>query len=93
MLEERRRILALEHFGFDPVEIDAHLVGDAAVGQRFDQRLVGVLETGILADDGDRHLAFGIADALVDHAPAVEIGLALRLDFEGRQHFAVKPGS
>jgi hypothetical protein len=30
VLQERRGILALEHLGFDPVEIDAHLVGDPA---------------------------------------------------------------
>ena len=33
MLQERRRVLALEHFAFDPVEIDLDLVGDAAMGQ------------------------------------------------------------
>ena len=52
----------------DPVELDLDLVGDAAVRQRLDQRLVGVLEAGVLADDGDRDLAFRVADALVDRA-------------------------
>ncbi len=56
MLEEGRRVLALEYFGFDPVEIDLHLVGDAAVRERLDQRLVGVLHPGVLADHRDRHL-------------------------------------
>src|SRR5262249_61303992 len=51
VLEKRRRILALEHLGFDPIEFDADLVGDAAVGERLDQRLIGVLEAGIFADD------------------------------------------
>ena len=58
MFEERRRILVLEHFAFDPVELDLHLIGDAAVGQRLDQRLIGVLHAGIFADDGDGHVAF-----------------------------------
>src|SRR5206468_7835208 len=31
MFEERRRVLVLEHFALDPVEIDLHLVGDATV--------------------------------------------------------------
>ena len=53
VLEEGRRILTLEHLGLDPVEIDPDLVGDAAVGERLDQRLIGVLEPGILADDRD----------------------------------------
>ena len=80
----------LEHLGFDPVEIDLHLVGDAAVRERLDQRLVGVLHAGIFADDGDRDVAFRIADALVDRAPAREIGLAARLDAERRQHLACR---
>ena len=66
VLEERRRVLALEHLALDPVEVDLDLVGDAAVGQRLDQRFVGVLEAGVLADHGDGDLAFGIVDALVD---------------------------
>ena len=68
VLEERRGILLLEHLGLDPVEIDLHLVGDAAVRERLDQRFVGVLHAGVLADDRDRDLAFRIADALVDRA-------------------------
>ena len=51
VFEERRRILVLENFGLDPVEVDLHLVGDAAVRQRLDQRLIGVLHAGIFADD------------------------------------------
>jgi len=58
VLQERRRILVLEHFGFDPVEIDLHLVGDAAMRQRLDEGLIGVLESGIFADDSDRDLPY-----------------------------------
>src|SRR5215831_17014530 len=82
VLEKRRRISALEHLGFDPIEIDANLIGDAAVGERLDQRLIGVLEAGIFADDSNRHVAFRVADALVDEPPAREIGLAFGLDPE-----------
>ena len=73
VLEERRRILALEHLALDPVELDLDLVGDAAVRQRLDQRLVGVLEAGVLADDRDRDVALRIADALVDGLPALQL--------------------
>src|SRR5205085_5371213 len=61
--QERSRVLALEDLALDPVEVDLHLVGDAAMGERLDQRLVGVLQTGVLADDGDVHLALRIVNA------------------------------
>src|SRR6516225_9766735 len=92
VLEKRRRILALEHLGFDPIEIDADLVGDAAVGERLDQRLIGVFEAGIFADDGNRHIAFRVANALVDETPAREIRFAFGFDPEGREYLAVEPG-
>src|SRR3990170_4573867 len=41
-LEERRRIVALEHLALDPRHVDLDLVGDAAVNERFRQALVGV---------------------------------------------------
>src|ERR1700733_1410116 len=61
VFQERRGILVLEHLALDPVEIDLHLVGDAAMRQRLDQRFVGILHAGIFADDRDRHRAFGIS--------------------------------
>ena len=90
MFEERRRVLVLEHLAFDPVEIDLDLVGDAAVRQRLDQRLIRILHAGIFADDGDGDVAFGIADALVDETPGRQIGLGRSLDAEGGEHFAVE---
>ena len=85
VLEEGRRVLVLEHLGLDPVEIDLHLVGDAAMRQRLDQRFIGVLHAGVFADDGDGDVAFRIADALVDGAPARKLGRRARLDAEGRR--------
>src|SRR4030088_1832703 len=37
VLEKWRGILVLEHLALDPVEIDLHLVGDAAMRQGLDQ--------------------------------------------------------
>src|SRR5262249_61517921 len=54
VLQERRRVFPLEYLAFDPIEVDLDLVGDAAVRERLDQRLIGVLETGIFAHDRDR---------------------------------------
>ncbi len=64
--EVRRRILALEDLALDPLELDLDAVGDAAVHQGLDQRLVGVLQPRVLADDGDGHLALGRGDAARD---------------------------
>src|SRR6266568_4018102 len=90
MLQERRRILVLEHLALNPVEIDLHLVGDAAMGERLDQRLIGVLHPGILADDGDGDVAFAIADALVDDLPPPELRRMRRRNAECRQDLVVE---
>ncbi len=60
--------------------------------ERLDQRFVGVLQPGVLADDGDGDVAFRVADAVVDRGPAREVRLARPLDAEGGEHFAVEPG-
>ncbi len=85
-----RRVVALEDLRLDPVEIDLDPIGDAAMRQRLDQRLIGVLEAGIFADDGDGDLAFGIAHALDDRVPAAHVGLRRRLDAESRQHLGCR---
>ena len=90
VLEERRRVFLLEHLGLDPVEIDLHLVGDAAVRQRLGQRFVGVLHAGVFADDGDRHLAFRIADALVDELPARQVRPLAGIEPECGEHLGVE---
>ncbi len=92
MFEERRRILVLEHFALDPVELDLHLVGDAAMRERLDQRLIGVLHAGIFADNGDGDVAFRIADALVDEVPGGEIGRRRIVDAEGGEHLGIEAG-
>src|SRR5499427_3665363 len=90
VLEERRRVFVLEHFGLDPVEIDLHLVGDAAVRQRLDQRFVGILHAGVFADNGNRDVTLGVTDALVDEAPTIEIGGLTRFDSESGQNFCIQ---
>ena len=56
-------VLMLEHLGVEPADVDLDPVGDAAVDQRLAQRLIGVGQADIFADDADRHLAFGMVDA------------------------------
>ena len=53
----------LEDLAVEPVELDLHVVGDAAMGQRLGQRFVAVEQMRVFADDGDRDLALGLADA------------------------------
>jgi len=45
--------IALKRLPFDPIERHRDAVGQAAVMQRLDQGLIGVLQGGIFADDGD----------------------------------------
>ena len=53
------------------------------------KRFVAVRQMRVLADDGDRHLALGLADAADDLVPAVEIGLG-RVEAEMRADLAVE---
>ena len=90
MLEERGRILIFEYFRLDPVEIDLHLVGNAAVGQRLDQRFIGIFHAGVFANDRNRDVAFRIPNALVDQTPAFEIRALTRLDPECSEHLGIE---
>ena len=92
VFEERRGVFVFEHLALDPVEIDLDLVGDAAVAQRLDQRLVGVLHAGVLANDGDGDRAFGVAHALIDDVPTLQRRGNPGLDAERRQHLVVEAG-
>ena len=62
------------------------------MGQRFDQRFVGILHLHVFADDGDAHFAFGILHALDDGLPARQIGRRRILDAEHLQHLRVETG-
>src|SRR5260221_403612 len=83
------RVLLLEDLGIERIELDAHIVGDAAMGERLGQRFVAVAEMGVLADDGDVDLALGAADARDDFAPARQIRRRRR-DAEMGAHLAVE---
>ncbi len=84
------RIFAFEDFSLDPVEIDLHLVGKAAVIKRLDQRLIGILEPRVLANDGNSHFAFWIVETVGNLFPAIHARLRSRIDTEGRQDFRIK---
>src|SRR5579859_994 len=67
------RVLGLEDLGIDPAQLDLHPVGETAMGQRLRQRLIGVEQVDVLADDGDRDFALGLADRVHDRLPALEL--------------------
>ena len=91
VLKIGRGILALEDLRIDPVEIDFHPVGDAAMHERFHQRFIGVLEAGIFADDGDGHLTLRIAERVDDVVPARQVWRSLLLEAEDSQHLGIEP--
>src|SRR3546814_10818424 len=50
-------LVALEHFGVEPADIDLDAVRHAAVDECFIERFIGVGQRHIFADDADRDLA------------------------------------
>ena len=60
--------------------------------ERLGQALIGVLQADIFADDADRHLAFGVEQAVDDVVPARHFGLRRVGDAEGAKHLGVEPG-
>ena len=89
VFEMRDGVLVFEDFGLKPFDVDADIVGDAAVGQRLGQRLIGVVQAGIFANDGNGDLAFRRHDAAHDFLPTVELERRRR-DVEMAQHLAVE---
>ena len=53
-----------------PLDVDAHVVGDAAMDERFLHALVAIDESGVFADDRNPDAAVRMKDALYHGAPA-----------------------
>jgi len=70
----RGRLAALEDLAVHPVERHAHVVRDAAMGERLVQRFVGVGQSRVLADDGDLQLGLRALDQLDELGPSGEVG-------------------
>ena len=78
-----------ELLGFDPDDVGLDVIGKPAVSERLVQALVGVLQLDILADDADRDLARGVAQALHQVDPGLHVPLA-GLEPEATQDLGVK---
>ncbi len=89
--EIRGWIARLENFRFDPVQMNLDPVGDAAMAQGFVQGFIGIFQSGIFADDGDRDFAFRVGYPLHHRVPAAHVGLRRGLDPERRQDLPVEP--
>jgi hypothetical protein len=71
--------LAVDHLlGFNPSQPHFQVRGDAAVEQRFVERLVGVFVTDVLADDADRHLVDRMLDLVDEIFPIAQRFAAVR---------------
>src|SRR3974377_2093588 len=60
--------------------------------ERLDQRLIGVLHSGVFAYDRNGDVAFGIADALIYEAPARKVRRRHRIEPKSLENFAIKTG-
>ncbi len=85
-----RRVFAFKDFSFDPVEIDLDLVGNATVLQRFDQRLISILQLGIFTDNGNGNFAFRVVQKMGNTFPAFHTWLRCRFDTKCCKHFVVE---
>ena len=73
------RSVGVELLGADEVDLDVDAVMEAAVLERLDHRLVGVLELHVLADERDPHGALGGVGAATELLPVGQVGRG-RLD-------------
>ena len=81
----------LEQLGVEPADVDLDPVGDAAVDQRLVQRLVGVRQADIFADDADRHLAFGVGSRSTMSSQRARSGAGASSMPKCAQHLGVEP--
>src|SRR6266404_36454 len=62
-------------FGFDPANLDAQTIRDAAVNERLVQALVRIFKLDIFADDADRHRSIWLLNGLNQLRPSAQISL------------------
>ncbi|MPL84476.1 hypothetical protein SDC9_30441 [bioreactor metagenome] len=90
LFKMRAGVFALEDLGVDPFGLHPHPVRHAAVGQRLSDRLVGVLELHVFADDRHPDHALGIGQPVHHVFPAGHVGLRRGRDAEGVEHRLVE---
>ncbi len=71
--EDPLRPLPLDIFRFDPVDVHARLMVDAAMDKRFGQTLVAFLQPGVLAHERHHDLVLGMLDFLHHRIPFAQV--------------------
>ena len=85
-----RHAVALKLFGIQVLQVNAAIIGNTAVSERFSQRFVGFGQIDILADDCDAHLAVaGMAQFFDNILPVGQVG-RLGPDIQFLDHLVVK---
>src|SRR5262245_9779474 len=67
-----------EVLALDPAEVDAQVVGEAAVYQRLVEALVRIFELDVFADDSDGHRFARAAHPIDERVPLPQVGIAER---------------
>src|SRR6476659_8746103 len=71
--EDTLRPLPFDIFRFDPVDVYARLMVNAAMDKRFGQAFVAFLQPGVLAHERDRNLVRGMLDFLHHRIPLAQV--------------------
>ena len=85
------RLLRFQQLRIEPLHPHADPVRHATVHQGLDQRLVGILQPGVLADDRDVDLAGRQPDRIDHPVPAIEVGGRFAREFEIAEHLRIEP--
>ena len=83
--------LIVEFFGIDQANVDLHLVGKAAMRQRFGNRFIGIRHIGIFADEADTDIAIRMVGRMRNLVPAGQIRLRRIINAEMGKDFLVQP--
>ena len=60
--------------GVDPVDVELDTVGNTAVGKRFRNGEIGIVQLDVFADKAHTHALGALLDAFVDGGPLGEVG-------------------
>ena len=83
-------MFVIKLFGINHLNLDADLVGDTAMDQRFSDGLIGVWHVGVLADQSNADLAIGIVDRMGNAVPTGQVRARRIINAEMPEHFVIQ---